>query len=1258
MAEVKNSFTSSKMNQDLDDRLVPSNEYREGRNISIISSDSSNTGAIENILGNIKISDLSTGFSNAETIGYTFDQTTNKLYLMLTNYTDTSPNQLDIQLCDVATIANQLNAKIVQVDLNNTTTTNYIILAQGYFLNFSTTHPITGINIIENLLFWTDNRNQPRKINIDSAISGATSGIPYYINEDQISVAKYAPIDVIQFLDEYGNSSMKDVVSQYLPDGTTANPYYNPNYTVDPAYIKGKFIRFSYRFRFDDGEYSILAPFSQIAFIPEQDGSFITSSGNSDEDNAYRSSIVSFMKNKVNEIGLMIPLPSTGSNLFTLFKITEIDILYKESDSITVQVLDTVLPGATDSTGFRYVPNELAKVAAFGTGWTIKIPTTGTLNNGGYSHSSGSGVSTLTTTVATTGDWAMGSLIVEAGSIAIPYINIGDVVSGTGIAVGAVVVSIDEGNLITLSLPNTASGSTTDVFFNTPVSINTVYQVSWTISNRTTGTVSITYGGTSVVAGTSTSGRAVITTTNANGIIITPTSVFNGTIIISIIEKNNYILNNNSFFNYTYQSRKPKTTLNPDQITRVYDKVPVRALAQESSGGRVIYGNYIDKHTPPLTLDYNIRLSAKETNTTTEYPLHTVKQNRNYQVGIILSDRYGRQSDVILSTVNDGSISGILPFNNSSTFYAPYLADGTDVLAFFGNSIKILFNSVIKSERSPLNTLGIPATGEPGLYDGGGKLDSLIIVSSLLEEWAAGAGQFFNQFVYDSSGTDTGIRVTTLVTYNAAFDEYSLGSITITNTNNVVLPEDTLLYLAPAYIGAALEVGPLTPASNPLGWYSYKVVVKQTEQEYYNVYLPGILNAYPEEGTATFPTGETDKTSHTVLFSDNINKVPRDLSEVGPDQKQYRSSVRLFGRVQNTYISSVTNNAQFFPTSIGGFSISTLGNANDLGMTSTALTALGEGNLYQFSTNPIVGRISTNGQAFGVISANMVPYLAIAETDPVTSSLDIYWETSTTGLISDLNTAISESNPGAVGFVNVNYKQFENQNPNLTGTATGAVDSKWVTNWFYPVNYTGAVLTDTTITDFEVVNGNRTSVLSSFGYERELQEGIYKYRIKIINVQGFNYNSNVNSNLFIFTLSVKDSAGIINQLQINGNLGNIVPQVNTYVLNPIYTGTTTITSSATGENGSWYSGTKTLGLKWSFEDGTLTKNFSSGSTLFTLNINSTTGILTKPSGNSRTLESFNILLTDSGGLNVLYPLTLDFRPGEFDPTEFNLDFNL
>ena len=54
------------------------------------------------------------------------------------------------------------------------------------------------------------------------------------------------------------------------------------------------------------------------------------------------------------------------------------------------------------------------------------------------------------------------------------------------------------------------------------------------------------------------------------------------------------------------------------------------------------------------------------------------------------------------------------------------------------------------------------------------------------------------------------------------------------------------------------------------------------------------MAAYPENNTL-----ELGKTSHTVLFNDNINKVPRDLNEVGPLQRLFRSSEKLFGRVEN-----------------------------------------------------------------------------------------------------------------------------------------------------------------------------------------------------------------------------------------------------------------------------------------------------------------------------------------------------------------------
>ena len=54
MAEVKNAFIKSKMNKDLDSRLLPSGEYRDGFNIQVSKSEGEDVGALENALGNSK----------------------------------------------------------------------------------------------------------------------------------------------------------------------------------------------------------------------------------------------------------------------------------------------------------------------------------------------------------------------------------------------------------------------------------------------------------------------------------------------------------------------------------------------------------------------------------------------------------------------------------------------------------------------------------------------------------------------------------------------------------------------------------------------------------------------------------------------------------------------------------------------------------------------------------------------------------------------------------------------------------------------------------------------------------------------------------------------------------------------------------------------------------------------------------------------------------------------------------------------------
>ena len=55
MAESKNSFIGSKMNKDLDERLVPNGLYRDALNINVSVSEGSDSGAVENIKGNLEL---------------------------------------------------------------------------------------------------------------------------------------------------------------------------------------------------------------------------------------------------------------------------------------------------------------------------------------------------------------------------------------------------------------------------------------------------------------------------------------------------------------------------------------------------------------------------------------------------------------------------------------------------------------------------------------------------------------------------------------------------------------------------------------------------------------------------------------------------------------------------------------------------------------------------------------------------------------------------------------------------------------------------------------------------------------------------------------------------------------------------------------------------------------------------------------------------------------------------------------------------
>ena len=88
MAEIKNSFLRSKMNKDLDDRLIPNGEYRDAQNISVGKSEDDDIGALETVLGNTLISATNLGNAALRIIGYVQDEYNDKVFVFATDYTD------------------------------------------------------------------------------------------------------------------------------------------------------------------------------------------------------------------------------------------------------------------------------------------------------------------------------------------------------------------------------------------------------------------------------------------------------------------------------------------------------------------------------------------------------------------------------------------------------------------------------------------------------------------------------------------------------------------------------------------------------------------------------------------------------------------------------------------------------------------------------------------------------------------------------------------------------------------------------------------------------------------------------------------------------------------------------------------------------------------------------------------------------------------------------------------------------------------
>jgi hypothetical protein len=228
MTESKRTFVAGKMNQDVDERLLPDGQYRSAKNITIESTGGSNMGAIQNARGNTLMFSptaflLSRGITitNPKTIGAVVYEPLNLIYWFITS--------------DIFDGIFEFNQRTEITTLVIGSTTNQ--------LNFDSTSLITGVNYLfsddGSFLFWTDNINPPRKINITRAKS-------YSINDSRIN------IDI-------------DVVLR-PPLNSPALELKNNNDAVESNNIEEKFLYFSYRYKYIDNEFSSMSPFSSVGF--------------------------------------------------------------------------------------------------------------------------------------------------------------------------------------------------------------------------------------------------------------------------------------------------------------------------------------------------------------------------------------------------------------------------------------------------------------------------------------------------------------------------------------------------------------------------------------------------------------------------------------------------------------------------------------------------------------------------------------------------------------------------------------------------------------------------------------------------------------------------------------------------------------------------------------------------------------------------------------------------------------------------------
>lgn len=287
MANLVRNFIKGRMNKSVDERLVPNGEYIHAENVRLGSTEDSEIGAVENTKGNEQLTTLvypptGTALSDDATcIGSYADGAEETIYWFVHDpaFVESPTGVLDL---------------IVSLNVRSELLTYHVISTS--VLNFDRQHLVTGVDLVDGLLFFTDNYNPPRRINIGKAYPEPIAFVDSGLLEDDLLVIKAPP--------------------QEAPEVVPVSVVSRENFLED------RLLCFGYRWEYENNEYSATSQFSEPIFESKPfnfSGEDFLNDG---------------MENSVQTCNVTV---RTGSSL-----VKGIDILFKEMDDSIIRVIEKV----------------------------------------------------------------------------------------------------------------------------------------------------------------------------------------------------------------------------------------------------------------------------------------------------------------------------------------------------------------------------------------------------------------------------------------------------------------------------------------------------------------------------------------------------------------------------------------------------------------------------------------------------------------------------------------------------------------------------------------------------------------------------------------------------------------------------------------------------------------------------------------------------------------------------------------------------